>query len=74
MWSDAEGFEVNHVCERDFTGSFLITTIDRHFDEVLKVYATLGGPLTEQEAQRLHNIGYGKDPRKRLFEFVKDWN
>jgi hypothetical protein len=72
-WGDAEGYDVNHVYEQDFTGSFLVASIDWHFDDVLKAYAELGGNLTDLEQQRLHNIGYGNDPRKRLFEFVKDW-
>lgn len=73
IWGDADGYDVNHVYEQDFTGSWQVASLDWHFDDVLRAYAELGGKLTELEQQRLHNLGYGNDPRKRLFEFVKDW-
>jgi hypothetical protein len=60
--------------ERDFIGSqFLVSSVDWNFDEVLQAFAELGGELTPLEHQRLYALGYGNDPRKRLFEFVSDW-
>ena len=72
-WGEVEGREGNPTHERNFTGSFEVAWLDWNFDDILKAYAELGGVLTDLEQKRLYNLGYGTDPQKRLFEFVKEW-
>lgn len=60
----------NQVPECSFTRSFIVASMDWHFDDALTAYADLGGELTPLEEERLHFLGHGKDPRKRLFELV----
>jgi hypothetical protein len=66
-------FEEGYDTERDFAKTFQIAALDWYFDDLLKVYAEIGGSLTVLEQQRLYTLGYGTDPRKHLFEFVAAW-
>lgn len=65
---------IGSAYEQEFIRGFRLIWVDRHFDEVLRACSEAGGVLTDLEKERLHFLGDGSDPRKRLFEFVHDWN
>jgi hypothetical protein len=45
-FAEPDATRVKQMCERDFTGSWLITNLDWNFDDALRTYAELGGKLT----------------------------
>jgi hypothetical protein len=72
FYDRGEGCVPGQGYEREFTERYRIAD-DDHFDEVLRAYAELGGPLSDLERRRLDFLGYGDNPSRRLFEFVIAW-
>jgi len=67
-----EGEDISNRAAYDhsFADSFMVSQVDRFFDDALIALSRVGGKLSDLEIRRLQALGYWGDPAGRLAELL----